>query len=491
MIRSIRWRLQAWYALVLASVVVSFAAILYYRERENRFQEADAQLKAAAHYLDAALRTAPPHERTGLEPDGPPWPPPDDHPPRGRPPRRHGPPGRHPGRWREELTLPPGLGRPTGEQDRPYFAVWRADGTLLKADNLPRELTSAASPEAPPRPRLSWRGTVREVRLRGPDVTAILVGLPMQHELAGLHLFAWQLGGVGIVVLAIGLLGGWLVASRVLRPIAVISATAESISAADLSGRIDENVDSELAGLANVLNDMFDRLQAAFERQARFTADASHELRTPLAIIRSHAQLALSRSRTPEEYREALQTCLRAARRMTSLVEGLLTLARADASKLEVPAHPVELSQVVADCAALIRPLAADKRVSLRTNLAPVEVAGDADSLAQVVTNLLTNAIQYNRPGGQVRLELTEEEEEAVLAVADTGCGVPEEDIPHLFERFYRVDKARSRASGGNGLGLAICKSIVEAHGGTIGLQTEVGLGSTFWVRLPRGERPR
>jgi signal transduction histidine kinase len=172
---------------------------------------------------------------------------------------------------------------------------------------------------------------------------------------------------------------------------------------------------------------------------------------------------------------------------MAGLVEGLLTLARADAGKLAVQPRPLDLGGVVADCVALVRPLAAAKGISVRTALKPAAVLGDADALAQVVTNLLTNAIQYNRPGGQVRLELTDAVGEVVLAVADTGCGVPEEDIPHLFERFYRVDKARSRASGGNGLGLAICKSIVEAHGGAIGLESVAGQGSTFWVRLPKG----
>ena len=127
--------------------------------------------------------------------------------------------------------------------------------------------------------------------------------------------------------------------------------------------------------------------------------------------------------------------------------------------------------------------------MSLAADLAPAEVAGDAGRLGQVVTNLLSNAMQYNRPGGTVPVRLAATAGAAVLTVADTGCGIPEEDRPHLFERFYRVDKARSRASGGNGLGLAICKSIVEAHGGTIGFSSEVDRGSTFWVRLP-AERP-
>jgi heavy metal sensor kinase len=320
----------------------------------------------------------------------------------------------------------------------------------------------------------------------GPRGTRILVGRPVGREQADLAAFAWQLAGAGAAVLAAGLAGGWVISARILRPVAAISATASAISATNLSERIDAGkVDRELAELAGVLNAMFDRLEAAFERQARFTADASHELRTPLAILRSHAELALSRPRTPDEYRETVETCLGATRRMTALVEGLLTLARADAGKLELRRQPVDLRHVVEEGVALFEPLAEGRGVSLAASLAPANVTGDPDRLGQVLTNLLSNAVQYNRPGGAVRVELGVAAAEAVLSVSDTGCGIPEGDRPHIFERFYRVDKARSRASGGNGLGLAICKSIVEAHGGTIGFETKPGQGSTFWVRLP------
>jgi heavy metal sensor kinase len=241
-----------------------------------------------------------------------------------------------------------------------------------------------------------------------------------------------------------------------------------------------------LAELATVLNSTFDRLEAAFERQSRFTADASHELRTPLAIVRSHAELALSRPRSPEEYREALAASLRAACRMTALVESLLTLARADAGRLELARVPVDLRRVVEEGMGLLRPLAGQKEVSLSSRLERAEVSGDPLRLSQVVNNLLSNAVQYNRTGGAVTVELGEEGEEVVLKVADTGRGIAPEDRQHLFERFFRADRARGRDSGGCGLGLAICKSIVEAHGGTIGYDSLAAQGSVFWVRLPR-----
>jgi heavy metal sensor kinase len=342
-----------------------------------------------------------------------------------------------------------------------------------------------------PQPQLLQRGQYREAALLGPGGTVVLVGRSVGKEAAEQRAFGWQLAGVGLVVLAVGLAGGWLVSARILRPLAAISATASAISAANLAGRIDTGaVDRELAELAGVLNAMFGRLEAAFERQSRFTADASHELRTPLALLQSHAELALSRPRTAAKYRQTIEACLRAAGRMTGLVEGLLTLARADAGKLDLRREPVNLRELVEESIAHFQPLAAGKQVSLAARLEPADVTGDGLRLGQVVTNLLSNALQYNRPGGEVLVQLRTEDGEALLLVKDTGCGIPEEDCPNLFERFYRVDKARSRASGGNGLGLAICQSVVEAHGGTIGFETKVGQGSTFWVRLPCRSTP-
>jgi heavy metal sensor kinase len=474
--RSIRGRLQVWYALVLLAVVAGFAGLLFYQVRAARLREVDAGLEAAAQYLDANLRRFPLHDLDGLPP---PWPP-------GRP-----PPGLPPRPSRERLLADLDLPRPAGPGGRDasavtYFAVWRADGSTLKARDLPADVTPPDA-SAPPPGRRPWqRGEWREAARLGPRGTRILVGRSVRKEQAELNAFAWQLAGAGAAVLAVGLAGGWLVSARILRPVAAISATASAISATNLSGRIGmDKVDRELAELAGVLNAMFDRLEAAFERQTRFTADASHELRTPLAIIRSHAELALARPRSGEEYREALEACLRAAGRMTGLVNGLLTLARADAGRLDLQRQPVDLRRVVEENVALFRPLAEKKGVSLVADLAPAVVTGDAGGLGQVVTNLLSNAAQYNRPGGEVCLRLGVSDGAAVLSVADTGCGIPAEDRPHIFERFYRVDKARSRAQGGSGLGLAICKSIVEAHGGTIDFETEPGRGSTFWVRLP------
>jgi heavy metal sensor kinase len=253
-----------------------------------------------------------------------------------------------------------------------------------------------------------------------------------------------------------------------------------------LSERIDPaRVDRELEGLARVLNATFERLEAAFDRQARFTADASHELRTPLAVLRSQAQLALSRTRSAEDYRKTIEECLRAAERMAALVEGLLTLARADAGKLDLRHEPVDLKRITADALTQMRPFADGLGITVAAKLAPADVLGDPTRLGQVVTNLVTNAVRYNKPGGQVRVHLATVDGQAVLKVEDTGYGIPEADWPHIFERFYRVNKDRSRLSGGSGLGLAICKSIVEGHGGAITFISVVDKGTTFAVRVP------
>jgi heavy metal sensor kinase len=485
--RSIRWRLQLWYALVLLLVVGAFASILYYRARSALLQEIDTALVSGAQYLDAELRRFPPHELEGLPP------PPEFGPPRrgpeGRPPPRGpGPPNRK--RLLAELSLPPADPSSPGPRSDAYFAVWRTDGTLLKKSNTVREGLSPPRAKAAlsHEPALRQVGEFRETLLLGPIGSRIVVGRSIEREWNDLHPFAWQLAGWGALAVAIGLSGGWMVSARIFRPIAAISTTASRISASQLAERINPaDVDRELQELAGVLNAMFDRLEADFERQARFTADASHELRTPLAVLRSHAELALSRPRAPDEYQATLRTCLGAVERMTTLVDGLLTLARADAGKLDLQAETIDLDDLVQESAELLQPLAVERNIQIRLELSPALVHGDRDRLSQVIVNLLTNAIVYNQPKGEVDVRVSAGEN-ACLAVRNTGPGIPAEDLPHIFERFYRVDKARSRAHGGIGLGLAICKTIVLAHGGQILAESQPSRATTFTVKLPKAQ---
>jgi heavy metal sensor kinase len=507
--RSIRVRLLVWYAAVLTAVVGTFAALLYFEVRASRLRELDGPLEATAAGLDSNLRLFPAHILTsgaspqpydpgqpGPRPERPPkgekgdplgkgkkGPPPKKGPPEDRPP----PPKEPPDPPRAERFIaslnPPGPPESAAANGL-YFAVWRHDGTPLKTVGVPDG--TAFRDHDGDRATVSFNGPNRELVVHGPQGSVILVGRSAAKVRDELAVFTWQLAGTGVGVLAVGLLGGWVISRRIFRPVAVISDAASRISVANLSGRIDTAaLDVELVELARVLNATFDRLEAAFARQSRFTADASHELRTPLAVIRSQAELALTRPRSPEDYQKAIQSCLSAAERMTDLVERLLALARADAGRAGLRAEAVQIDALLADAAAALAPLAAKKGVTILTELTPAAVTGDPTALAQVATNLIGNAIQYNRPGGRVLVKLATDRDTVTMVVTDTGPGIPEEHRPHVFERFYRADKARSRASGGTGLGLAICKAVVEAHGGEIRFHSELERGTTFWVRLP------
>ncbi|MBU4459950.1 MAG: HAMP domain-containing histidine kinase, partial [Verrucomicrobia bacterium] len=323
----------------------------------------------------------------------------------------------------------------------------------------------------------------------------IVVGRSVAPDLAELRRLALWLGACAAGVLALGLAGGWWVATRAIRPIDAISAAAQKIAAGDLAERIDAgDTGSELGRLAQVLNATFDRLGEAFARQAQFTADASHELRTPVAVILAQTETILARERQPGEYREALEACRRAARRLRHLTESLLTLARLDSGAPAERPDPVALDRVTAEAVDLLRPLATERSICLDADLAAAPCAGHADRLAQVAANLVANAIHYNRPGGEVSVRTAVEDGAAVLAVRDTGTGIAAADLPHIFERFYRADASRARAEGRSGLGLAIAKAIVESHGGTIAVESREGEGSTFTVRIPAlsaGNPPR
>lgn len=298
-----------------------------------------------------------------------------------------------------------------------------------------------------------------------------------------------MLVATGASVLVIGLAGGWFLSTRAVHPIKTMTLAAQEISVSNLSHRIDiGRTTSELGTLALVLNDTFARLEAAFKQQVRFTADASHELRTPLAVIHTNVQLALTRDRTAAEYRKIIETCFRASSRMKSLVDSLLILAKADVGRLSLDRGLFDLSDIVRDCITMVAQLAEEKGIEIQSDLHPAELTADPSRIAQVATNILTNAIRYNHRSGLVRVSVDAKTDYVTLTVADNGIGIPEENQPHVFERFYRVDDVRGREDGGSGLGLAICKSIIEAHGGKIMFSSIPGSGTTFTVQLPCAE---
>ena len=334
---------------------------------------------------------------------------------------------------------------------------------------------------------LRQRGPLRERIARSRLGVTALVGLSLASEEARLRGLLWTIFAAGLGVLALALAGGWWLANRTMAPIAQLSQQAARISGSDLGVRLDLPIGPARAARAvrHLERGLRSRWRSAFARQTRFTADASHELRTPLSIVRAQTEVALTQPRTPEEYRETLTTCLASIERMTAVVEGLLTLARSDAGAEPPAREDVRLDAVVRAVADSLRPAAGQRQVSLHLTLAETEVAGDGHRLALVASNLIGNAIRYNRDGGRVDITVARQDDRAQLRVADTGIGVPAELRSKIFERFFRVDTARSRAAGGAGLGLAITRWIVEAHGGAIQVEDNPGGGAVFTVLLP------
>jgi two-component system, OmpR family, sensor kinase len=294
-------------------------------------------------------------------------------------------------------------------------------------------------------------------------------------------------------VLILAALGSYILASHTFAPIHRLTRIARRIEAGDLHERVPvPRSKDEIQSLALTFNDMIERLEKAFTRQQRFVADASHELRTPVAAIRSTTDVILAQSIPVEreEYVDVLRDVNIEAERLGHLINDLLSLARTDESQVLLERELVRLDLLVADVAATIEPLAAERDVTIHIVIGqPAIVMGDEVRLIQVIMNLLDNAVTYTNRGGKVTLEVTVQQQRAIMAVSDTGIGIAKEHLDHIFERFYRVDAARSRAAGSTGLGLAIVDWIVHAHGGSITVESEIEKGTIFTVALPIAEQ--
>ena len=315
---------------------------------------------------------------------------------------------------------------------------------------------------------------------------AIIIGRPLAEIKGVLRTFRSILGFSTLTLVVLASIGGVFMTSRRLKPVDGITRTAQEIGERDLNRRINVRSEDELGRLAVTLNRMMERLESAFDRQRQFTADASHELRTPLAIIQAESSLALSKERTTAEYRKTLELVSQEVTYMSAIIGKLLFLARGYAGKESLDFKDVNLKELILELASDLEVLASDKGLGL--NIGPLEnlaVKGDRVQLRQLFLNILENAVRYTPSGGNISGSLSRRKQTAVVAISDTGIGIPPEHLPHIFERFYRVDKARSRAQGGSGLGLAIAKSIAEVHGGEITVESQVGKGSTFQVTLP------
>jgi heavy metal sensor kinase len=494
--KSIRWRLQLWHGLILVGVLSGFGVTAYQVARDNQMRRVDQELDQRV----MALLRPPPEWAATHPPEQPP-----DQPPEPRPPD----PAQILSKIRAAIEHP--NAQEGGDTNAFYFVLWNQDGSLAARSATAPPFVPMPPGTPPPRPQpeptpvagasnnapLSLRapppfqpgrtrGEHRELARFLPQGERVLVGRSLAPEAAAMHRLAYRLFAAGAAVLVLGLAGGFWLASRAIHPIEDISATAVKISAGNLSQRISVgDTESELGRLASVLNSTFARLEAAFAQQARFTADASHELRTPVSVMLTQTQTALSRPRTEAEYREALEACQRAAQRMRKLTASLLELARLDAGQDTIRVERLDLARVAAECVEMLRPLATERDIVIHSDLAAAECRGDAERIAQVITNLVSNAIHFNRDRGEVRVSTRTENGAAILTVSDSGPGIPVEDLPHIFERFYRVDKSRSGAQGRTGLGLAICKAIVDSHHGSIDVKSQPGAGSTFNVKLP------
>jgi heavy metal sensor kinase len=524
-LKSIKWRLQFWYGLILVIVLTGFGFTAYQLERDKVFRYVDNELQRRMNLLVQTVR------RTVRQ--GQPQRPPFRAGNAGLPPRPlgEGPLEDGPLPTAENFRLPPreeflfdatstngfyyvigGFGEkeiarstnapfddlnpyPVANQDKikqfapfpplPLLGQPKYDSREYRYDDFPKD----GIPDGQPFPPY-LRGSYREIMIfllpndRGHKIQ-ILVGRNISVELAELHRTGFMLVGVGFVILIFGLGGGWWLVNRSLRPVSVISATAAKIATGDLSQRISvAEAESELGQLATVLNSTFARLETAFAQQKQFASDAAHELRTPVTVMLTQTQTALNRERDAESYRQTVEACQRAAQRMRRLIEFLLELTRFDAGQENLKRLRFDLAKSVSDSVEMVQALADEKQVKVISEFQALEITGDPERLAQVFTNLLTNAIQYNQPGGEVRVGVEVEGGLAVLTVADTGPGIAPEELPRVFERFYRIDRSRT-GDGNSGLGLAICKAIVEAHGGTIEVQSEPGQGSVFTMRVP------
>jgi heavy metal sensor kinase len=318
---------------------------------------------------------------------------------------------------------------------------------------------------------------------------AIIVGRLTREISEMLSIFRVVIIYSAVAVLLLAGVGGMFLANRALEPFDHISDIAREIGEGDLSRRIDIQSEDEMGRLAGTLNGMIARLEESFQKQRQFAADASHELRTPLAIIQAESSLALDKKRSQAEYRRSLELVSQEVAYMSEIIGKLLLLARNDAGSESLNFQEVNVRDLLTELSSDVEALAQEKAVTF--NLGPMDnltVKGDRLKLRQLFLNILDNALRYTPGGGTVSGSLVRKNGNAYVSVSDTGMGIPAEDLPFIFDRFYRVDKARSRSDGGLGLGLAIANSIAKLHGGKIEVESQVGKGSTFHIILPMFE---
>jgi heavy metal sensor kinase len=452
----IRVRLTLWYLLLAGAALVAFGLYQYYRLQTSLYSTVDRTLEIASTQALTSIDS-----ENGLP------------------------------SFQNSDTFRPASGQ-LGQAD---FAV-----RLLAPDGSPLEaLGAAASLPAPIRPvaagfSTQGRGT-RRWRVYTQPISTSGGGISGWVQTAQSLAYADQtmadmrrqlLFGLPLILILTAA-GGVLLADRALRPIAQITRIAQAWSPSDLSRRIGyRGAEDEIGQLAQTMDGMLERLQAAFERERRFTGDAGHELRTPLTALKGQIEVTLSRHRQESDYRKTLTALASQVDRLIRLSEGLLFLSQVDHHRVPLQAAPTELSQLLEMVSHQIQPLVDAHDLSLATDFeSDVWSLADRDLLVQLLFDLLDNAIKHSPAGGTVSLTLRRDHHDALISVADSGPGIPPEHLPHLFERFYRVGQDRSSRTGGAGLGLAIVHEIARMHGGQVSVQSTPGMGATFEVRLP------
>jgi heavy metal sensor kinase len=333
-----------------------------------------------------------------------------------------------------------------------------------------------------------FRFLLQKLSVNG-HVFTLEMGIPADDAVETLHLFRSYLLMFAPLLLLVAAGGGYWLSRRALSPVDALVRSAREVSGTNLDSRLQRlETGDELQRLSDTLNEMLGRIESAFLRITQFTADASHELRTPVSLIRTEAELALRRSRGEAEYKESLRHILLEAERTTALIEQLLSLARADSGREAFHLQPVDLRQTLHSVVDSWRQVATIRNLQFSANLEgpDLSVMGDETLLRRLADILLDNAFKYTPSPGSVQLSLESKGESAVIVIQDSGVGIAEENQTKIFERFYRVDQARSRAQGGAGLGLAIAQWIVAQHGGSIQVESGPDQGAVFRVELPR-----
>ncbi len=458
-IRSIRLRLTLWYVLLLAVILAGFSAGIYVTLRHNLYANLDDSLQTRSADLLPLVRYE------GAAP-----------------------------------TLTESVSLSGGNLDEQFVRVYDNAGRLtfdnsggvgvvaVDGPAIEKALAGGTATRGTDVNGEPFRVRVVAIEQNGATVGALEVGRAADDVSDALRSLLLILGIAYPVTLALASMGGIFLAGRALAPIDKLTRLARRISAEDLSQRLDLRLpDDEVGRLARTFDDMIARLEDAFRRQRQFTADASHELRTPLTAVKGQVEVALTRPREAEAYRDVLQNVNEEVDRLIRLVGSLLTLARADAGQIPLSPEVISVADLVASAVEQVRPAAQQRNVGL--DLAPgppVTLRADEDLLLQLLLNLLDNALKYTPAAGAVSAGWTADGAFVGLWVRDTGAGIAPEHLPHIFDRFYRADKSRSRAGGGAGLGLSICRWIAEAHGGSISVESTPGQGSTFTARFPR-----